>query len=101
MCLEIYESDPAYFFTAPRFAWKASLKKAKVKLDLLTDTDMLLMTGKGIKDGICHAIHQYMKPNNQYMKDFGKNKVSSYLKFWNVNNLCGWVMSQNIACRWF
>ena len=28
---------------------------------------MLLMAEKGMKDGICHAIHQYIKPNNQYM----------------------------------
>ena len=30
--------------------------KAKVKLDLLTDIYMLLMVGKGISGGICHAI---------------------------------------------
>ena len=24
-----------------------------------------------------------------------KNIESSYLKYWNINNLCGWVMSQN------
>ena len=33
-----------------------SLKKKNVKLDLLTDTDVLLMIEKGIKDWICHAI---------------------------------------------
>ena len=56
-CLEIYEIDPACFLTAPGLARKAALKKTKVKLDLLTDIDMLLMITKGIRGGICHAIH--------------------------------------------
>ena len=47
---------------------------------------MLLMIGRGIRVGICHATHQYVKPNNKYMKDYDKNKESSYLKFWDVNN---------------
>ena len=32
ICLEVYELDPANFITAPRLAWQADLKKAKVKL---------------------------------------------------------------------
>ena len=46
MCLEIYEIDPACFITASGLAWKAALEKNKVKLDLLTGTDMLLMVEK-------------------------------------------------------
>ena len=49
MCLEIYELDPAKFLSAPGLAWQAALKKTKVKLDFLTDIDMLLMVEKGIR----------------------------------------------------
>ena len=62
-------------------------------MELLTDIDMLLMVQKGIRGGICHSIYQYAKANNKYMKDYDKNIESSYLKYWNINNLCGWVMS--------
>ena len=41
---------------------------------------MLLMVEKGIK-GICHAIHQYAKANNKYMKDYDKNKEYHILNF--------------------
>ena len=49
MCINIYELDPAKLLSAPGLAWQAALKKTKVKLDLLTDIDMLLMVEKGIR----------------------------------------------------
>ena len=55
---------------------------------------MLLMVEKGIRGGICHSIYRYAKTNNKYMKDYGKNKESSYLQYRDVNNLYGWAMSQ-------
>ena len=41
-CIEIYGLDPSYFLSAPGLAWQACLKKTKVKLELLTDANMLL-----------------------------------------------------------
>ena len=56
MCLKINEldpaPDPACFLTAAGLAWQAAFKKNKVKLDLLTDIDMLFMVKKGIRGGI-------------------------------------------------
>ena len=77
----------------------STLKEAKVKLDLLTNIDMLLMVEKGIRGGICHSIYLYAKANNKNMKDYGKNKESSYLQYWVVNNLYGWAMSQNLPVK--
>ena len=53
MCLEIYELDPSCFLTAPGLTWKAVLKKTKLKLNVLTNINMLLMTEKGIRGEIC------------------------------------------------
>ena len=33
-----------------------------------------------LRRGICNTIHQYAKANNKYMKDYDKNKESSYSK---------------------
>ena len=41
MCIKICELDPAKFLSAPGLAWQAALKKTKVKLDLLTDIDVI------------------------------------------------------------
>ena len=63
-------------FIAPGLSWQVALKKNEVKLELLTDIDMLLMVEKGFIGGICHAIHRYLEANNKYMKDYDKNKES-------------------------
>ena len=86
MCLEICDRDPSKFLSALGLAWQAVLKKTKLKLDLLTDIDMLLMVEKGIRGGICRSIYRYAKAN-KYMKDYAKNKVSLYIQYWDVNNL--------------
>ena len=76
MCSKIYQLDPEKFLSAPGLALQEALNKTEVKLELLTEIDMLLMVEKGIRGGICHAIHHYAKDNNNYMKDYDKN----YLK---------------------
>ena len=65
--LKICEPDPAHFLSTPGLAWQACLKKTKVKLELLTDIGMLLMFEKGIRRGICQAIHRHAKANNKYI----------------------------------
>ena len=37
------------------------------------------MVEKVITGGICHSIYRYAKANNKYMKEYDKNKESSYL----------------------
>ena len=52
------------------------------------------MAEKGITGGIPHSIYRYAKANNKYIKDYYKNKKSSYIQYWDVNNLYGWALSQ-------
>ena len=85
MCLNINELDPAYFVSEPGLAWQACLKKTGVKLELITDYDMILMIEKGIRGGICQASHRYVKANNPYMKNYDKNIDSSYTEYLDAN----------------
>ena len=86
VCLEIGELDPTRFLTAAGLEWQAALTKTKVK-DLLADISLLLMVEKGVGGGLCHFIYWYEKVNNKHMKNYDKNKESSYLQYWDVNNL--------------
>ena len=54
------------------------------------------MVEKGVRGGICHAIHKYAEANNKYMKNYNKNKDLSYLMYLDANNLYGWTMSQKL-----
>ena len=76
MCPKIYNLYPGHFLSAPGLAWQVALKKAGVKLELLTGIDMLIMVDKGIRGGICHAIHIYAKANNKFVKNYDKKKQS-------------------------
>ena len=99
--LKIYEADPAKSLSASELAWPAALKVTKVKLELLTDTCILLMVEKGIREGICHSINRYAKANHKYIKDYDENKESSYLKYCDVNNLFGWALSKKLPLNGF
>ena len=80
MCLKISELDPVKSILVSGLAWQAALKNTEVKLELLTDIDMLLAVEKRIRGGTCHTIHRYAKANNKYMKVYDENKESSYLR---------------------
>ena len=78
-CIEEYELDPAHFLSAPGLAWQDCLKKTEVKLELLTDNNMLMISEDGIRGGMCQAVCRYAEANNKYMNNYDENKESSFL----------------------
>ena len=98
-CLEIYELDPVCFLLVPVFSWHKCLKETKVELELLAGIDMLLMVEKGIRGGMCHAVHIFGEANNKYMKDYNSNKESWYLKYWNLNSFYGSAMLHKVLTK--
>ena len=76
-------------------------KKADVKLELLTNFSMLLMVEEEIRGGMCHAIHRYARANNKYMKNYDEKEESLFLEYFDVNNMYGWVMEQNLPVGGF
>jgi len=43
LCMTHYDLDPAWYYTAPGLSWDAALKTTGVKLELLSDINMLFM----------------------------------------------------------
>ena len=100
-CLKVFELEPAHFLSLPGLAWQACLKKTNIKLELLTDYDMLLMVEERIRGGICHSIHRHAKANNKYTENDDENEESSYIQYLDANNLYGWAMSQKLPVNSF
>ena len=101
-CLKHYKLNPAHFYTSPGLAWKACLKRTGIKLELLTDPDMLLMFEQGIRGGITQVVRKYALANNKYMRDkFDPRSESSYLQYLGANNLYSWAMSQPLPTGGF
>ena len=101
-CLKHYKLDPAHFYTSPGLAWRACLKHTGIKLELLTDPDMLLMFERGIRGGITQAVCKYASANNNYMGDkFNPNEDTTYHQYLDANNLYGWAMSQPLPTGGF
>ena len=101
-CLKHYKLDPAHFYTSPGLAWCTCLKCTGIRLELLTDPDMLLMFERGIRGAITQVVRKYALANNKYMGDkFNPNKDTTCLQYLDVNNLYGWTMSQPLLTGGF
>ena len=59
------------------------------------------MSKIGIRRGIYHSIYRNAKAKNKYIKNYNKNKESSYLQYWGVNNLYGSTMLQKLPVNNF
>ena len=101
-CLRHYSLDLVHFYTSPGLSWHACLKRTGIKLELLTDPDMLPMFERGIRGGITQAVRKYAAANNPYMADkFNPNEDTTYLQYLDANNLYGWAMSQPLPTGGF
>ena len=80
-----------------RLALEACLKTANVKIELLTNIDMVLMFERGISQ----AIQRYASANNKYMSNYDSKQLSIYLMYLDANNLYGFAMSKKLPIRNF
>ena len=77
------------------------LKMTGVELELINDIDMHLFIEKGMRGGISYIAKRYCKANNKFVRNYDKNEVSSFIMYFDANNLYGWAMTQCLPYRGF
>ena len=90
---EYYGLDPFHYFSSLGLIWDPILKKTKIELELISDTDMHLFVEKEMSEGI----------NNKYMKSYDPNKLNKYIAYVDSNSLYGQSMSKylpDVGFKW-
>ena len=87
VCMTNYNLDPAHYYGAPGLSWSACLKRTGMKLELLTDTDMVLFLENGVRGGVSQVSNRFKQANIPYLDDYDSTKATSFAMHEDANNL--------------
>ena len=93
-CIKFDGLDLCHYFSSPGLSWDAMSKLTGVKLEKISDIYKYLFIEKGLRGGISYMAKRYAKANNKYMNDYDPKKPSTFKTYLDMNNLCGWTMSE-------
>ena len=92
-CLKFYGLDPCHYFSSPGLNSDVMLKMTGARLENIVDIFKYLFIEKGLRGGISYIAKRYSKANNKCMKNYDPKKPSKFVTYLDMNNLCGWAMS--------
>ena len=89
MCLNSYGLDPCHYFGSPGLSWDAMLKMTGVKLEKISGIDKYLFIKKRLRGGVSYIVKRHTKTNNKYTGDYNSKKLSTFITYLDMSNLCG------------
>ena len=93
-CLQQYNIDPCYYFSAPHFTFDAFLRHSSLTLELLSDINQYLFIIEGIRGGMSMVSKRYALTNNKYVEGYNSSKSSNFILYLDGNNLYGRAMQE-------
>ncbi|XP_050440025.1 uncharacterized protein LOC126845412 [Adelges cooleyi] len=100
-CLKNYKLDPAHYYSCPGLSFDAMLRYTGVKLELLTDHDMLLMFQLAIRGGLTLVVQRHARANHPEVDGYDPSKAQTFLQYIDATNLYGFAMMQPMPCGEF
>ena len=84
-----YRLDPLYCISYPGYSNRGMLKMTNIEIKLITDSNIYLITEKGMRGVRCEPIYYHAKANNEYVNpNFDKNKdEETYIVSLDTNSL--------------
>ena len=96
-----YDLNPLGFVTLSSLSWASSLKNTKIKLELISDIDMLHVYENGIRGEITRAVDHYAESNYKCIFDYDEAKEKSYLPNLTLTINMDWLSFRRTNClRW-
>ena len=66
--LECYGSNPCHYSSSPVLSWDAMLKRAEIKIDVISNIGMYLFVLKGMREGISYIAKRFSDAEYKYMQ---------------------------------
>ena len=70
------------------------LKMTGIELEKISDIDKYLFIEKGTRGGVSYIAKRYAKANNKYMNEYNSEEPSTFINYFDQNNLYGWAMKK-------
>ena len=99
--LKNYVLCPSHYLRPPALSWDAILNMTKVKLEIISNTDMYIFFEKGMRGGVSYIPDRYSKENNKYLKSCDTKQESKHIIYLDTNNLYGYAMSKFLPTSGF
>ena len=77
--LKNYRLCPSHYLRAPALSWDVMFNMTKIKLDLISDSDMYIFFEKGMRGGVSYISNRYSKAKNKYLKSHDPKQKSKYI----------------------
>lgn len=77
------------------------LKMTRVRLELMSDIEMIDFINQGIRGGIVGCVSHEAIANNKYLNNFDPSKPSIFLNYFDCNSLYGTAMISTLGCNSF
>lgn len=86
ICMNNFNLDPVWYYSAPGLSFDAALSITKIRLELLTDYEMLLFIERSIRGGMNFCNTKKAVAKNSYL-DPNHSGPSNFILYFDVNGL--------------